>query len=136
MNCNPNEKSPMSSTRMLQALLLTLSLGTLLSACARDTPTVPAKPAPSAPAAQLDTIVLGMGCFWGAEKRMSEVPGVVDVESGYANGDIEGSYKAVLAHERAVRVGDTRQRNHAEVVKVSFDPARTCLLYTSDAADE
>jgi peptide methionine sulfoxide reductase MsrA len=30
-------------------------------------------------------IVLGMGCFWGAEKRMSELPGVVDVESGYAN---------------------------------------------------
>ncbi len=117
----------MSSIRMLQALLLTLSLGTLLSACARDTPAAPAKPAPSAPAAKLDTIVLGMGCFWGAEKRMSEVPGVVDVESGYANGDIEGSYKAVLAHERAVRAGDTRQRNHAEVVKVSFDPARTTL---------
>jgi peptide methionine sulfoxide reductase msrA/msrB len=117
----------MFSTRILQALLLTLSLGTLLSACARDTPTAPAKPAPSAPAAQLDTIVLGMGCFWGAEKRMSEVPGVVDVESGYANGDIEGSYKAVLAHERAVQSGNTRQRNHAEVVKVSFDPARTTL---------
>lgn len=117
----------MFSTRILQALLLTLSLGTLLSACARDTPTAPAKPAPSAPAAQLDTIVLGMGCFWGAEKRMSEVPGVVDVESGYANGDIEGNYKAVLAYERTVRAGNTRQRNHAEVVKVSFDPARTTL---------
>jgi len=48
---------------------------------------------------------------------------VVDVESGYANGDIEGSYEAVLAHERAVRSGKTRQRNHAEVVKVTFDPA-------------
>ncbi|MDO9226982.1 MAG: peptide-methionine (S)-S-oxide reductase MsrA [Pseudomonadota bacterium] len=75
----------------------------------------------------LDSIVLGMGCFWGAEKRMSEIPGVVDVESGYANGDIEGSYKAVLAHERAVRTGATSKRNHAEVVKVSFDPARTTL---------
>ncbi len=84
----------MFSSRILQALLLTLSLGTLLSACARDTPAAPAKPASSAPAAQLDTIVLGMGCFWGAEKRMSEVPGVVDVESGYANGDIEGSYRS------------------------------------------
>ena len=117
----------MFSTRILQALLLTLSLGTLLSACARENPTAPAKPALSDPSAQLDTIVLGMGCFWGAEKRMSEVPGVVDVESGYANGDIEGSYEAVLAHERAVRSGKTRQRNHAEVVKVSFDPARTTL---------
>ena len=117
----------MFSTRMLQALLLILSLGTLLSACARETPTAPAKPAASDPAAQLDTIVLGMGCFWGAEKRMSELPGVVDVESGYANGDIEGSYRAILAHERAVRMGTTSQRNHAEVVKVSFDPAKTTL---------
>jgi peptide methionine sulfoxide reductase msrA/msrB len=117
----------MLSTRILQALLLALSLGTLVSACARDTPTAPAKPALNTPSAQLDTIVLGMGCFWGAEKRMSEVPGVVDVESGYANGDIEGSYKAVLAHERAVQSGKTRQRNHAEVVKVTFDPARTTL---------
>lgn len=117
----------MFSTRILQALLLALSLGTLMSACAREVPAAPAKPASSDPTVQLDTIVLGMGCFWGAEKRMSEVPGVVDVESGYANGDIEGSYQAVLAHERAVRSGKTRQRNHAEVVKVSFDPARTTL---------
>jgi len=117
----------MFSTRILQALLLALSLSTLMTACAREAPTAPAKPALSDPSTQLDTIVLGMGCFWGAEKRMSEVPGVVDVESGYANGDIEGSYQAVLAHERAVRAGKTRQRNHAEVVKVSFDPARTTL---------
>ena len=117
----------MFSTRILQALLLALSLSTLVSACARENPTAPAKLALSDPSTQLDTIVLGMGCFWGAEKRMSEVPGVVDVESGYANGDIEGSYQAVLAHERAVRAGKTRQRNHAEVVKVSFDPARTTL---------
>ena len=127
MNRNPNEAKPMFSTRMLQALLLTLSLGTLVGACARENTTAPAKPALSNLNAQLDTIVLGMGCFWGAEKRMSEVSGVVDVESGYANGDIEGSYQAVLAHERAVRSGKTRQRNHAEVVKVTFDPARTTL---------
>lgn len=117
----------MFSTRILQTFLLALSLGTLVSACARQNPTAPARPALSDPHAQLDTIVLGMGCFWGAEKRMSEVPGVVDVESGYANGDIEGSYQAILAHERALRLGKTRQRNHAEVVKVTFDPARTTL---------
>jgi peptide methionine sulfoxide reductase msrA/msrB len=74
-----------------------------------------------------ETIVLGMGCFWGAEKRMGELPGVLDVESGYANGDIEGSYEVVLAHEKAVRRGQTQKRNHAEVVKVSFDPARVSL---------
>ncbi len=117
----------MFSTRTLQTFLLVLSLGTLVSACAKETPAAPAKPASSNPNTQLDSIVLGMGCFWGAEKRMSEVPGVVDVESGYANGDIEGSYRAVLAHERAVQSGKTSQRNHAEVVKITFDPAKTTL---------
>jgi peptide methionine sulfoxide reductase msrA/msrB len=113
--------------RTLQTLLLTLGLGLLVGACARDSSTAPAKPAMSDPGAQLDSIVLGMGCFWGAEKRMSELPGVVDVESGYANGDIEGSYQAILAHEHAVRIGRTSQRNHAEVVKVTYDPAQTTL---------
>jgi peptide methionine sulfoxide reductase msrA/msrB len=66
---------------------------------------------------------LGMGCFWGAEKRMSEMPGVLDVESGYANGEIAGTYDAVLAQERALQLGLSKQLNHAEVVKVRFDPA-------------
>ena len=117
----------MFSTRSLQALLLTLSLGLLVSACAKETPAAPSKPALSNSNIQLDSIVLGMGCFWGAEKRMSEVEGVVDVESGYANGDIAGNYQAVLDHERAVKKGKTSQRNHAEVVKVTFDPAKTTL---------
>ncbi|MGQ9832054.1 MAG: peptide-methionine (S)-S-oxide reductase MsrA [Thermochromatium sp.] len=74
-----------------------------------------------------ETIVLGMGCFWGAEKRMSELPGVIEVESGYANGEIEGTYTAILAHERARRLGLSAKRNHAEVVKVRFDPTRVSL---------
>lgn len=116
----------MFSARILRSILLTLSLGMLVTACAKETPTPP-NPALSDPNAQLDSIVLGMGCFWGAEKRMSETPGVVDVESGYANGDIAGSYEAILSHERAVRRGQTNLRNHAEVVKVTFDPAKTTL---------
>jgi len=78
-------------------------------------------------ASAADTIVLGMGCFWGAEKRMSELTGVVDVESGYANGDIVGEYEAVLALERALQRGQTGKSNHAEVVKVTFDPAKVSL---------
>lgn len=76
---------------------------------------------------QTDSIVLGMGCFWGAEKRMGELDGVLDVESGYANGDIEASYDAILAHERLLRAGHSDKRNHAEVVKVTFDPAKISL---------
>ena len=77
--------------------------------------------------ANAESVVLGMGCFWGAERRMSELPGVLDVESGYANGDIPGNYEAVLAHERALHYGRAQGRNHAEVVKVTFDPARVTL---------
>ena len=74
------------------------------------------------------SIVLGMGCFWGAEKRMSEIPGVLDVESGYAGGDAEwGDYAGVLSLEKAIRRGQSDQRNHAEVVKVTFDPRQVSL---------
>jgi len=75
-----------------------------------------------------DYIVLGMGCFWGAEKRMGEIPGIVDVESGYAGGDLARTgYQDILNHERALRAGKTAARNHAEVVKVIFDPAEVTL---------
>ncbi|MDR2837022.1 MAG: peptide-methionine (S)-S-oxide reductase MsrA, partial [Azonexus sp.] len=81
----------------------------------------------AAPSSKNETIVLGMGCFWGAEKRMAAVSGVVDVESGYANGDVAGTYEAVVAQERLLRQGRSAQRNHAEVIKVSFDPAKVSL---------
>ena len=117
----------MRTTRMLQAVLLSVSLGFLVSACAKEKPAPQARKVVDAANVQLDSIVLGMGCFWGAEKRMSAIPGVVDVESGYSNGDIAGDYQAVLAHERAVRAGRTSKRNHAEVVKVTFNPKQTSL---------
>lgn len=78
-------------------------------------------------AGNTEAIVLGMGCFWGAEKRMAELPGVLDVESGYANGDIPGNYEAVLAHEAALNRGKSTKRNHVEVVKVTFDPTKATL---------
>lgn len=74
------------------------------------------------------SIVLGMGCFWGAEKRMGEIPGVIDVESGYAGGDAEKTdYHGVLGLERAIKFGGIKERNHAEVVKVTFDPEQVSL---------
>lgn len=84
--------------------------------------------APLAAMAGTESIVLGMGCFWGAEKRMAEVPGVVDVESGYAGGDAKrAGYRDVLSLERAIQRGRSDQRNHAEVVKVTFDPGAVSL---------
>lgn len=120
----------MPTSRTLNTLLVTLGLSFLVGACAKEPAAQAqpvAKPAMDDAHAQLDHIVLGMGCFWGAEKRMSALPGVVDVESGYANGEVAGSYEAVLDQERALRRGKSDKRNHAEVVKVTFDPARTTL---------
>lgn len=101
---------------------MTLSTSILVGACADDK--VAGK---AARPAVTDSIVLGMGCFWGAEKRMAAIPGVLDVESGYANGEIAGTYEAVLAQEKLLRAGKATQRNHAEVVKVTFDPAKVDL---------
>lgn len=78
-------------------------------------------------AATSETIVLGMGCFWGAQKRMEALPGVIATEVGYANGEIAGDYETILRHERLLRLGLSQKRNHAEVVKVVFDPARVSL---------
>lgn len=77
--------------------------------------------------AMAESVVLGMGCFWGAEKRMGELPGVTAVEVGYANGEVNGTYQSILAHEAALRRGTTSKRYHAEVVKVTFDPKKTTL---------
>ncbi|MEA3404177.1 MAG: peptide-methionine (S)-S-oxide reductase MsrA [Pseudomonadota bacterium] len=77
---------------------------------------------------ETDSIVLGMGCFWGAEKRMSEVPGVINVESGYAGGDIaKVGYQDILSHEQLLRMGRVSERNHAEVIKITFNPALVSL---------
>ena len=117
----------MPATR-LHSRRLALALCLVLPAFAAGgaTDAAPAKPAP---APGLETIYLGMGCFWGAEKYMGMLPGVVDIEVGYANGDesVPGNYQAVLAHERALREGKATARNHAEVAKLSFDPDQVSL---------
>ncbi len=62
----------------------------------------------------IDVIYLAGGCFWGLEKLMQSIPGVVDVVSGYANGsaDIEPTYNVVIS-------GTTGYR---ETVRVEYDP--------------
>jgi peptide methionine sulfoxide reductase msrA/msrB len=72
-------------------------------------------------------IVLGMGCFWGAEKRMQALTGVLDVEAGYAGGDsVNPDYETLHDTETAIKAGK-EVKNHAEVVKVFFDPKQTSL---------
>jgi peptide-methionine (S)-S-oxide reductase len=64
---------------------------------------------------ELQTAVLGGGCFWCLEAVFARVSGVTTVESGYMGGRRENpSYQQVCS-------GST---GHAEVVRVTFDPAQ------------
>jgi len=66
----------------------------------------------------IETITLGGGCFWCIEAVYERVQGVTGVESGYCNGHVANpNYEQVCG-------GDT---GHAEVVRVSFDPAQISL---------
>ena len=61
-----------------------------------------------------ETAYFGGGCFWGIEHYFQKGPGVIDAASGYMNGKTKDpTYREVCS-------GTTE---HAEVVKVVFDPA-------------
>ena len=64
--------------------------------------------------AHLEQAMFGMGCFWGAERRFWELPGVYSTAVGYAAGETPNpTYEEVCSG----RTG------HNEVVRVIFDPA-------------
>jgi peptide-methionine (S)-S-oxide reductase len=64
----------------------------------------------------LEQMVLGMGCFWGAEKKFWQASGVYTTAVGYAGGFTPNpSYEEVCSG----RTG------HTEVVLVVFDPSKT-----------
>ncbi len=68
--------------------------------------------------AHLQQVQLGMGCFWGAERRLWQQPGVYTTAVGYAGGSTHNpTYEEVCSG----------QTGHTEVVLVVFDPAATSL---------
>ncbi|CAN5666929.1 peptide-methionine (S)-S-oxide reductase MsrA [soil metagenome] len=69
----------------------------------------------SAADVKTDTAVVGGGCFWCTEAEYQTVPGIIKVESGYAGGTVPNpTYNQVC----------TGQTGHAEVVQITFDPAK------------
>ena len=66
-----------------------------------------------------NVIYLAGGCFWGMEQLMQSIPGVIDAQSGYANGTCEADadYKTVCKGETGFR----------ETVRVEYDPEQVSL---------
>ena len=64
-----------------------------------------------------EKIVLGSGCFWGAEKGYEALPGVIDAVSGYADGrGIRPTYREITKLKNKFNAN-----NHAEVVEVTYN---------------
>ena len=63
----------------------------------------------------MEIAVLALGCFWGPEIKFGKLEGVVKTEVGYCGGNSDNTtYEKVCS-------GNT---NHAEVVKLEFDPVK------------
>lgn len=77
--------------------------------------------------------MFGLGCFWGAEKKFWQVPGVISTQVGYAAGHTpNATYREVCSgmtgHNEVVRVVfDPKQVSYEELLKVfweSHDPTQ------------
>ena len=66
-----------------------------------------------------NVIYLAGGCFWGMEQLMQSIPGVIDAQSGYANGTCEED-----ADYQTVCKGNTGFR---ETIRVEYDPEQVSL---------
>lgn len=94
-----------------------------MTACANSSDPVaqPQSPVPLPETAE--SLVLGGGCFWCVEAAYELVPGVLTVESGYAGGARPNpTYEQIT----------TGATGHAEVVKITFDPARVTRVELLD----
>jgi len=68
--------------------------------------------------AKTETLVLGGGCFWCTEAAYKLLPGVKEVVSGYAGGTTRNPTYEEVCEGRG---------NHAEVIRIHYDPQEISL---------
>ncbi len=62
-----------------------------------------------------DLALFALGCFWGAERKFWQAPGVVSTQVGYAGGFTPNPYYEEVC---------TGKTGHTEIVRVVYDPAK------------
>ena len=62
----------------------------------------------------MEIAVLALGCFWGPEKKFSQIDGIIKTEVGYCGGNNPST------NYQEVCTGNT---GHAEVVRLEYDPS-------------
>ena len=109
-------------TRTLNTFGLWLLISSVILAGCQRAEDMQAFPSPAADALTLAakgsekrSVVFAGGCFWCTEAVFEQLSGVEDVVSGYAGGTAEtADYETV----------SSRGSDHAEVIQITFDPAR------------
>ena len=102
----------------MNKLLTVLRSG--LAVCAGGAALLAADAAPSSSPTmttppKLEKATFGAGCFWGVEYQYAKIPGVHSAVCGYAGGKTEHpTYEEICA----------KGTGHAEVIEVTFDPAK------------
>lgn len=72
---------------------------------------------------KLNEIYLAGGCFWGTEKYLSGIPGIVKTDVGYANGNTKKPTYAKVCSDNT---------GFAETVRVFYDPEKIRLKFILD----
>jgi len=72
----------------------------------------------------MELATFGAGCFWGVEESFRQIPGVLDTSVGYLGGLTQNpTYQDVCSDETG----------HAEVVQITYDPAKVSYDQLLDA---
>lgn len=69
---------------------------------------------------EMKVIYLAGGCFWGTEKYLSGIHGIIKTNVGYANGNTENPTYQEVCHNNT---------GHAETVRVEYDPEVISLSF-------